>query len=550
MEQIINVKYFKEKKLITSKELSWPQEYKNFVKEIIKKFEIKGENIKIILILISPSDDTYIIKSQEEFNDYIKEYGIKEFQFLVEKGKKKIEPFDFEKLLDESLFKIGDIDIDIDQITKDFFDNEEYKKKLEKEKINYINTFNKNLEKSFNDIKEEKNKAIQKSINLKLSEYSNLSLQMQKERYNFDINFKKDLSDLQKETTNYFKELNIYFKKQGGGDEHKIEIKFEKKRIEKTLDIKDAKFINIDNIKIKNIGDNAYQKLIFARDNYNSSDDIYFFNNYSNPEIEELTLPGDFEHDDFLEHNASLKINNPKPNQTYKMLIYVKEKKDDEELSDPLEIIIKINKIEDPNEQRKKQANQIYEEIKKELLEYQDLMNKDEIINKLLNNNLNKEEIKNYIISKRKKVPTDDEKAEKVFKELRFYNMNFNREEIIALIKEKNFQKEIVQNWINEKIKILQQQIYDELIKLDNVDKDKIIKEKEKVLKKMVELQFDKEEIKLFYIIDKLYNELEEEYGISGYKDEEEAKQKIRELNCDKELLIEWITNNLFGNEN
>ena len=215
MEQIINVKFFKEKKLITSKELSWPQKYKNFVEEIIKKFEIKGENIKIILILISSSDDTYIIKSQKEFNDYIKEYGIKEFQFLVEEN--MIEPFDFEKLLDVSLSKIGDIDIDIDQITKDFFDNEEYKKKLEEEKINYINTFNKNLEKSFNDIKEEKNKAIQKSINLKLSEYSNLSLQMQKERYNFDINFKKDLSDLQEEATNYFKKLNIYFKKQGGG---------------------------------------------------------------------------------------------------------------------------------------------------------------------------------------------------------------------------------------------------------------------------------------------------------------------------------------------
>ena len=122
MEQIINVKYFKEKKLITSKELSWPQKYKNFVEEIIKKFEIKGENIKIILKLITPSDDTYIIKSQEEFNDYIKEYGIKEFQFLVEEN--MIEPFDFEKLLDESLSKIGDIDIDIEQITKDFFNNE------------------------------------------------------------------------------------------------------------------------------------------------------------------------------------------------------------------------------------------------------------------------------------------------------------------------------------------------------------------------------------------------------------------------------------------
>lgn len=88
MEEIINVKYFKEKKLITSKELSWPQKYKNFVEEIIKKFEIKGENIKIILILISSSDDTYIIKSQKEFNDYIKEYGIKEFQFMVEEKKK------------------------------------------------------------------------------------------------------------------------------------------------------------------------------------------------------------------------------------------------------------------------------------------------------------------------------------------------------------------------------------------------------------------------------------------------------------------------------
>ena len=233
------------------------------------------------------------------------------------------------------------------------------------------------------------------------------------------------------------------------------------------------------------------------------------------------------------------------------MLIYVKEKKDDEELSDPLEIIIKINKIEDPNEQRKKQANQIYEEIKKELLEYQDLMNKDKIINKLLSNNLNKEEIINYIISKKKKVPekklTDDEKAEKIFEELKFYNTNFNREEIIALIKEKNFQKEIVENWINEKIS---QEIYDELIKLDNVDKTKIIKEKEEVLKKMVELQFDKEEIELFYIIDKLYNELEDEYNISGFIDEEEAKNKIRELKCNKELLIEWISNNLIVNDN
>ena len=289
-------------------------------------------------------------------------------------------PETFIKVIVENLFKMEDIiDIDIDEIIKDTINNEEYKEKLKKEKTNYINNFNQNLEKNLKDILAKKGNLIRKEIDLKLSKYSNLSLQIEKERNNFELNFKNDLVNLKKEASNYFKNLNIFFKKQKGG-EYKINIKFENKKIERILDIKYAKFINIDNIKITNIGNEVYKNLIFARDNDNSSDNIYFFNNYSNPEIQKLTMPGDFEHDDSEEFNISLKINDPKPNQTYKMIIYVREQNNDEDLSEPLEIIIKINPEEELIQQRKKQANHIYEEIKKEFHSYKNLIDKDEII--------------------------------------------------------------------------------------------------------------------------------------------------------------------------
>ena len=132
-----------------------------------------------------------------------------------------------------------------------------------------------------------------------------------------------------------------------------------------------------------------YTKILFLLEIMIIHQIIYiFFNNYSNPEIQKLTMPGDFEHDDSEEFNISLKINDPKPNQTYKLIIYVREQNNDEDLSEPLEIIIKINPEEDPIQLRKKQANQIYEEIKKEFHNYKNLIDKDEIINQLyiLNN--------------------------------------------------------------------------------------------------------------------------------------------------------------------
>ena len=167
------------------------------------------------------------------------------------------------------------------------------------------------------------------------------------------------------------------------------------------------------------------------------------------------------------------------------------------------------------------------------------------VINQLLDNNLNKDEIKKNLISKiKQKIPekklNDEERVQQLFKELKFYNMDLIKEEIIAIIKENNFQKEIIQNKINEKIAL---QIYDELIKLNDVDIS--IASKEELFKKIIELNCNLQEIKLFYMIDKLYKELEEKYLISNFVDEEEAKKKIRELNCNKQLLVEWIEDKL-----
>ena len=48
-------------------------------------------------------------------------------------------------------------------------------------------------------------------------------------------------------------------------------------------------------------------------------------------------------------------------------------------------------------------------------------------------------------------------------------------------------------------------------------------------------------------LVDQLYQELEDEYGISGFISEKDAKDKIRELKYDREKINEWIENTLIN---
>lgn len=49
--------------------------------------------------------------------------------------------------------------------------------------------------------------------------------------------------------------------------------------------------------------------------------------------------------------------------------------------------------------------------------------------------------------------------------------------------------------------------------------------------------------------VQELLNVLEDDYGIKGLMDEEVAKNKIRELNFDKDALFGWVENYLLNGE-
>ena len=128
--------------------------------------------------------------------------------------------------------------------------------------------------------------------------------------------------------------------------------------------------------------------------------------------------------------------------------------------------------------------------------------------------------------------------------------MDFNKEEIINLIKEKNLEKEKVQNWIKEQKSEL---IYDELNKSDDVDISKV--SKEEVLKNIIKLNFKIDEIKKLYPI--FYSEYDEEkikeiidyleeiYGVLGKIGEDKLRKKIIELKMDMNLINSWVQDNI-----
>ena len=49
--------------------------------------------------------------------------------------------------------------------------------------------------------------------------------------------------------------------------------------------------------------------------------------------------------------------------------------------------------------------------------------------------------------------------------------------------------------------------------------------------------------------VNQIYQELEDEYGISGFIEEEAAKDEIRKLNCNRAAINEWIENALINGE-
>ena len=553
MTEAITVNLIKNKNISDTKDLTWPQKYEDFIKDIKEKFQL-NQNSKIFLTLVTKDDDDNNITSQDVLDNYsdIIQYFNFEYEEVIEPV-----PVDPNAGQNPPMPELDVLEINIDEIIKEVFDNDTYKKELEMNSKKLSDNFKSNLELSFNNIIEEKQKVIVNDIDSKLEIFINDFSQKQNENKNLVSEIKNAVDEIKTEV----EQMNSGIKDYKDDLEKRKSsiifnrIQFEQKNIEKIIEMKDAKFININNIGIKNVGNISIHKLFFVKDQEKSSNDFCFFGNSKATNEYELTMPGELEQKNSINYSVSMNINNPQPGKEYKAIIYAKE--NNEIISDPFEIIIKINKPQvDPKKQKQIQANQIYEEIKDQFPNHNSLINKDEIINKLISNNLNKNEIINDINNKINEMQQkeDEEKAEQIYDELNLNNINIDKNEIISIIKEKNFDKEEVQKWLVEKAKIQNKQkaqnLYNNLRNEQNLDFSKCANE-EAILNKIIELKFNENDLRNFFKaagkeevdpkVMEIFNELEDGYNLTSLKEKEEIIEKIIELKCDRDKINEWV---------
>ena len=139
-----------------------------------------------------------------------------------------------------------------------------------------------------------------------------------------------------------------------------------------------------------NIGHKLYKNLCLVKDEVNSSKEINFFEPNNPNGINELIIKGDFEPKKPDNFNVSLCIRNPKPNQIYKMIIYVREKIEDYNLSEPFEINVKVYDDDEVNE--------LYQELDEEY-RISGLIEEERSKAKILELNCNRDQIVDWIVN-------------------------------------------------------------------------------------------------------------------------------------------------------
>ena len=568
-EKEIEVHQMRDDKEISVENLKWPQKYEDFIKDIVQKFKLSKNALIESITLFTDDGDDNVISSKDDFNNFLETPLIK--ILFTTKGGEEIDDNNI-IINPEPLKEIKIEEINIDDLMKDVFNIDEYKEQMNLDTTKFTQDFKNDLEKSINEILEENKKIAEKNIDLKLSQYIETSQEKDSNIKQSILNITDILKEIREQTEGMSDGINelygaivnkeIFISKSDalGGvnnnekknvpqpkkkdeldmsgvvnpnpnplaaiddEEEKqiLKIGFEQKKAEKIIDMKDAKFFNIDNIKIINLGNVPCKKFYFVKDEEKSSGDLFFFGNSKETNEYQPTNEGELAPKKSLNSSTTIKINNPQPGQEYKMIIYVKI--DDKIVSDPFEIIVKIKQAEDPMKQIEMKANALFEEIKNRFPNHQNLINQGEIINKLINNNLNKDEIVNDINIKIKEQEKEEinRKAENLYNELDFENVTLDKKEVLDYIINQNFDKEEVQKWINEKKPKVQPQPQPQPQPKNDEFEEKV---------------------------KEIYDDLEDGYGISGFIDEEAAKDKIRELKLDREQINQWIENTLLNGE-
>ena len=115
------------------------------------------------------------------------------------------------------------------------------------------------------------------------------------------------------------------------------------------------------------------------------------------------------------------------------------------------------------------------------------------------NNNLS-EALEINIKIKKDKEQEKIDKANKLLYELKVDGLN--KKEIIEVIIEKNFDYIDIKEWVKEKKRTKAEQIYNELIKLDDVDFSN--SSKDEILNKIIDIHFNIDNIRYFYSKDEV----------------------------------------------
>ena len=188
--------------------LTWPQNYENFIKDIIAKFKL-NKNTKIELQLITNDEDDTYINSQDDLNPYLEEdgVGIKYFNVFFEGNTDLIE----ENGNNENVEPIQDIkieEINIDEIMKDVFNSDDYKQNLKSDKEKLSQNFKNNLEKSINDILVEKKNSIDQNIELELSQYLKTSQENIKSIKNSVMDFSEEIKEVKENSESMSSAIN------------------------------------------------------------------------------------------------------------------------------------------------------------------------------------------------------------------------------------------------------------------------------------------------------------------------------------------------------
>ena len=214
----------------------------------------------------------------------------------------------------------------------------EIRKEIENLKIAISNISQKELndnksEKKANEMKKDiekldKNKKISKiSKEEKLSKKNECLILERESNLNSKDEFKKD-----------FEEKNNNIKKEI--------IQFEKEEIKQDLNIKKAKYFEIENIKITNIGnDKGFKNLYMVIDINTSSKGLLFWENTIIQFWHKLSLSGPLLKGENLNNLITLYINDPNIGE-YTIFAYIREKPEGDNLSRPLKLTINFLLIE------------------------------------------------------------------------------------------------------------------------------------------------------------------------------------------------------------